>query len=813
MSPSLAIILSVLLILGAAAILLIYWALIYRPHPRIEGSLRIRGLQAPVEVLRDRWGVPHIYAQNEHDLWFAQGFVHAQDRLWQMEMFRRIVSGRLSEGVGEEALAVDRLARVVGFRRLAEMEVTCLNEDAREALESYVAGVNAFLAAYRNRLPMEFALLGIKPGPWTVADSLGIGLLLGWGLTHNWQEELARVTLYTRLGPERAAELIPDYPPDSPLVLPGELDEDLSRELLDAYRRMGDYIGLTAPGTGSNNWVINGSKSLSGKPLLANDPHLPMSMPGLWYLVHLESANGKAGRPIRLIGAGMPGVPAIMVGHNEHIAWGATSAAPDTADLFVEQRHPQNPSLFRFGEDWEEAQVWDEEIWVRGLREPVVQRVTVTRHGPILNDVLAEHESNFPPLALRWVAQEPVSSANALMGIIRATNWEEFRAAAMQMTTPAISYVYADTNDNIGYIAGGTIPVRSQGLGLVPSPGYTGESEWSGFIPPEELPQAFNPDNGQLFSANNRITPSNYPYWWGADQFPGYRARRIAEMLQTRPRFSLRDFQSMQLDTYNYLGQAIAPYFTLIDPTDTWERRAQKALVEWNYRMDKDSMAAIVFELVVYHLLQLVFVDKLGPGAADYIGVARMRELGSTAFSYQAAAKLAELLQAEESWWFGEGTTGRERTREQLLSQALTLAVETLKREIGDDARRWQWGRLHQVLWRHPLGELRFLRGMLNRGPYPVAGNGFTVNAQHLEFSMPIRTVTVGPTFRMVVDLANWDRSTFVCAPGQSGLPGHRFYDSMMHIWLEGEMIPMAFSRQKVEQSDRLYRLELTPAA
>ncbi len=812
MTFTIAVLLSVLLLLGASAVLFIYWALVYRPHPRIEGRLRLPGLVDPVEVLRDRWGVPHIYAKTEDDMWFAQGFVQAQDRFWQMELLRRIASGRVSEGVGEEGLTIDRLARIVGFRRSAEAQLPLLSPEGRRALERFGAGVNAYVDAYRRRLPLEFTLLGIKPEAWTPVDTIAISLVLGWMLTGNWQEELVRADLYSRLGPERAAELLPDEPKANPAVLPGELTSGLSHLLLDAYQHMADYIGLTAPGQGSNNWVVKGSRSITGRPLLANDPHLSVTMPGLWHLIHLEAEQGAAGEPFRLIGGGLPGSPGVLVGHNQHIAWGATIAFPDSADLYVEKRHPQQEDLFLYNGQWEKAQVWEETILVRGRGEPVRQRVVVTRHGPLITDLLAPFEANLPPLAVRWVGQEAGNTVDAFLGMMRAHTWNQFREAAGKVVTPALSLVYADVQDNIGYMAAGRVPVRNQGLGLVPAPGHTGDHEWVGFIPPEEMPQSYNPEAGRLLSANNRIVPQDYPYWWGIDHYPGYRALRIAELLESRPKLSLRDMQGFQLDTYNHLGRTIAPYFTLIDPKDPWERSAQKALLEWNYRMDTDSAAALVFELTIYHLLQIVFVDKLGAAAQDYLGIPRLREFGGGAFALQAQVKLAELLEQEESWWFGEGSTGAPRNREELLGLALKRAVETIKKEVSDDARRWHWGRLHQVFWRHPMGDVRFFRNLLNRGPFPVPGSAQTINAQHLEYSLPLRTVSVAPTFRMVIDVANWDRSLFVTCPGQSGLPGHRFYDNLMHIWLEGDMFPMAFTRPKVEESDPLYRLKLLSA-
>ena len=452
-------------------------------------------------MLRDRWGVPHLYAETAADLWFAQGFVQAQDRLWQMEQMRRVAAGRLSEGVGEEGVRIDRLARVIGFRRAAEAQVEHLTAASRLMLERYAAGVNTFLDLYRNRLPMEFALLGLKPEPWTLADTLSISLLLGWALSHNWLEELARVSYYTRLGPDRAAELLPDYPVENPSVLPGEIAGELHRQLRQAYADLDAYLGLTTSNQGSNNWVVSGAHTLTDKPILANDPHVTVSIPGLWHLIHLETND----ETVRLVGASLPGAPGILIGHNQHIAWGVTAALPDVMDLYVEERHPQDPARFRFGEGWEEAQVREEDIIVRGQAQPFRQRVTITRHGPLINDLLQEHERNFPPLALRWTGHEPFSSADAFAALVRARDWEDFRQAVSHLVTPALSFVYADQANNIGFIAAGRVPIRSQGKGLVPSPGHTADHEWVGFIPLDDLPQSYNPASGQLFSANNRI--------------------------------------------------------------------------------------------------------------------------------------------------------------------------------------------------------------------------------------------------------------------------------------------------------------------
>jgi len=530
-----------IVLVTALIALIIYW-LIYRPLPGINGTVRVKGLRDRVEVIRDRWGIPHIYAGNEEDLFFAQGYVHAQDRLWQMEVHRRLASGTLAEILGGIALEADRFSRIIGFRRAAQADLALLDEETRRYLEAYSRGVNAFIETHRSRLPLEFTLLRHKPAPWTPLDTAAFAKFMGWALSCNWESELLRASLIEILGPERAAELEPPYPESNPIIIQSSkfkaqssnISTGINRQdvattlsgLSKVQRKVACFSSSGGTGEGSNNWVINGARSVTGKPLLANDPHLSPMMPSIWYENHL------VGGDFAVTGASMPGIPGVVLGHNHRIAWGATNAYPDVQDLYLERLRTTSSGCpeYEFRGKWERAQVVREEIKVRGRREPVVEEVVITRHGPIISGLLT---GEAPPLALRWVGHQPSPMLQSLR-FNRARNWEEFVASLRSWSVPAQNMVYADVEGNIGYYMAGQVPIRAKGLGLVPVPGWTGEYEWTGYIPFEELPQAYNPPTGYIASANNKIVGEDYPYFLTLEPLPGYRARRIVDLIEAR---------------------------------------------------------------------------------------------------------------------------------------------------------------------------------------------------------------------------------------------------------------------------------------
>lgn len=807
-----------------------------RPLPQRRGAVRVTGLQGSVEVIRDRWGVPHIYADSEADLFFAQGYVHAQDRLWQMELQRRVGSGRLAEVLGEEALEIDRFFRVLGTHRATQAEAKALDDESRQALEAYSAGVNAYLASRKGRLSLEFNLLRFEPEPWEPVDSLYWSKVMAWNLGCNWASELIRARLAAKLGADLAADLEPRYPASNPAIVTGSgLPDDAeslavspvepapngwrSPALRDALRLIEGLFqsspsgagapppspGLTQATGSSNQWVVSGDRSATGKPLLANDTHLGLQMPATWYQVHL------VGGSYRVTGVSLPGVPGVLVGHNEHCAWGLTTAFQDVQDLYIEKLNPENPHQYEFEGEWVDAEVIREEIRVKGQDEPVVAEVTVTRHGPIISALVGEPT----PLALRWLALEPSPLLRSVLHYNRAANWEEFRAALGDWSTPAHNFVYADVAGNIGYLQAGWVPVRAKGYGLAPVPGWTGEYEWESYLPLDELPQAYNPEfTGWLASANNLVVDDAYPHFLSADLENPCRARRVVDLITSKTDLSVDDMAGFQRDTYSAQAKRFIRHLLALEPRSERSRRALSYLRNWDCRMGPDSVAASVYHVCRLRALRLFFGDHLGELADLYVGLDRFTPLGDVRpYHGRSIVRLLDLLDGDggnDDAWLRDPANGSLRTRQGLLREALREALDLLEKELGRDMARWTWRRLNKVLFAHPVGSVRPLHLLFNRGPFGVGGDHDTLLRASGNPQFPFEPILGGDALRFIADLSDWENCLMVVPGGQSGHVGSRHYADLIPLWLQGRFQSMPFKRSVVEHHARR-RLTLLP--
>ncbi len=807
--------------LGGALYLFVYGRYIQRPVPDYDTDGVIPGLDATVEILRDEFAIPHIYAETRDDLFRAQGWVHAQDRLWQMEQGRRVAQGRLAEVFGEPALDADRFCRLIGFQRAAEAELPTQDAETLRVLEMYCAGVNAFIDAHRNgRLGAEFNLLRVKPEPWQPTDILAFGKVTAWSLSINWESELTRIVLREELGELRAAEVEPEYP-ETPIILEAVGDEEQQRLqstaglLLHSYDNLKGWIeqatGGGNGGQGSNSWVLAPKRTLNGRPLLCNDPHLSLTMPSTFYENHLVCPD------LEVSGVSFPGAPGVVIGHNAHVAWGITNAFTDVQDLYIERTHPDDPTRFEFRGEWEQAQVIDEMIRVRRGR-PVNQRVLVTRHGPLINALLsvdklsADEAAKSTPLALRWTGHKPGQLMRAVLGLNTAQNWADFETAMALWPGPTSNVTYADDQGHIGYVLAGHHPRRDERtLGLVPLPGWSGEHEWDGLIPAAELPRVFDPPSGKIVTANNKIVGDDYPYFLGVEFYPGWRAERIEEMLTTKERFSVRDMEQMLSDVQSGLATRVAPWFAQLQSDDAVEQTALSYLRGWNGRIEVDSEAATVYHYVWTALLRLVFADKLSDtGYRRYIGGVGNPLFQNNGFAMRAERRLLELIESQaESPWYADVATGRPRTRDELLAAALAAGVRELRAAVGDSTTRWQWGRLHQLRYVHPLGSVRLLRTFFNRGPFPIAGDRHTPMVSVSDPLLPPPLVRVVPSYRQLLDVGAWEKSQTVTTSGQSGHPLGAHYDDQIELWREFGYHGMAWARSEVEGS-RVYGMRLT---
>jgi penicillin amidase len=802
------VLLILLILIGVTGVVLVR-----RPFPQTKGTLHLPGLHEQVDIFRDPYGVPHIYATNSHDLFMAQGFVHAQDRFWQMEFWRRSGSGTLSEILGPSALESDRFIRTVGWHRAAAEELELCDETELGVLNAYAEGVNTYIEQRRGRLGLEFTVLGLTgvrfdPEPWTPLNSLTYAKLMAWDLGGNRNAELTRALISARVGIKALDELIPPYQDDHPTIVTNAVHEASLATIPAEAFDMG-FFGF-GEGIGSNNWVISGENTESGKPLLANDTHLGIQMPSIWYEVGLHCDPIGPECPFNVVGFSFASIPGVIIGHNEHIAWGVTNLGPDVQDLFIEKINPEDPNQYEFKGLWEDMEIIREEITVAGQGDPDVVNVRITRHGPIINDVIGgveeEWSYGWQPLAFSWTALQPGTTFRSMLLFNTASNWDEFRTALSYWDVPSQNFVYADVDGNIGYQAPGRIPIRASGDGTMPVPGWTGTYDWIGYIPFDSLPRAFNPAEGYIATANNAVVGKDYPYFISTDWAPGYRARRIVEMIEADASITVQDIMAMHGDNVVVYAQDILPFLLQLPTTDPDQAQALDYLRDWNFRAERESVPAAIFESLRLHLMDRVFGDELG------------EQLLQRSQSYLAVA-LSRMLPEAETHWFDDVTTPEVENRDQILLLALGDTIDELSDALGEDMSSWKWGDLHTATFRNQsLGSsgIGIIEAIFNRGPVAVDGTGGAVNATSYQgvkgaiSTTESYTVAALPSMRQIVDLEYFERSLMMHTTGQSGHPFHRHYDDMIDPWRNIQYHPMLWTRGQVEAAAET-RLTLTP--
>jgi penicillin amidase len=646
--------------------------------------------------------------------------------------------------------------------------------------------------------------------------------MMSWVLSANWESELLRALLISRLGPELAAELDPDYDDSYPIIVPAGIDfSGLGSGALDRAEAAQRFTGPTArDGLGSNNWALSGRRTASGAPLLANDMHLPMFLPSIWYENHL------VGGDLDVSGITFPGIPGIVSGHNGHVAWGYTNGFADVQDLYMERlrRCASGGVEYEYKGQWTEAEVIREEIAVRGS-ESVTQEVIITRHGPIIDALVNDLPEDMqlpggqPPatgqsLALRWTSLDPDPMFEALFEIMRASTCLEFREALRLWATPNQNVVYADTAGNIGYTYAGKIPIRAKGKGQVPAPGWTDEYEWTGYIPFEELPHLYNPPEGYIATANNRVAGDDYPYYLGREFANGHRVQRIAELIENsgtdgNPHgMGVDDIRQMHFDLVSPFGREISGFLGALQVDDPELDSVVALMRDWNGHMGAQSPAAAVHEVFVRRMINRLLENRLGDLTERYMGKGPNRALAAgSMFGARAWDWLQRTLAQPESHWFDLGSG---ETREDVMRLVLRESVDFLKEELGPEIDDWAWGKLHTLSYTHQLGQVKPLDKLLNRGPYPLGGDGSTVWATGSSRFDLSSEMIIGPPFRFIADLGDLSNSVGLLAPGQSGQVGSRHYDDQIEAWFEGEYHPMLYAREDVER-EATARLLLVP--
>ncbi|UCD56945.1 MAG: penicillin acylase family protein [Candidatus Hydrogenedentota bacterium] len=753
----------------------------------------------------DRFGVPHITASNDSDLFFAQGFVTARDRLWQMEYNRRLVAGRLAEILGGSMIEQDFEVRRIGLYRSAAATYETLSEEMKKLTAAYAAGVNYYISTHRDKLPREFKNLGYVPEPWHPIDTLAIPMEMMWHLSGSLEEELMLAKLVDELGPAKALELISDEPADPETHMKwkqasGVIPEGFGPngfKILSGLANFSACRGATRF-IGSNNWVIDGEKSATGAPILANDPHLALVNPPIWYELHLM------GPGINVIGSTFPGVPGVIVGHNEHIAWGVTNVGYDVCDLYVEKLDPERRDHYiHKGESLPFKRVTEKIKYKSGDSMKDIERdILFTVHGPVVE----EQEQDGEVISMRWTGHEPSTEFRFMYLLNRASNVEEFRTALSYYRLGAQNFIYADIGGNIFYQPTGKVPIR-KGAPYLPLDGSSGEYEWEGYIPYDELPRVLNPEEHFIATANARPVDASYPYYIGYFFDIGYRVRRIKDLLRAEEKLTFEDVRAIQADNYVLAAERLKPRLLAavereksMLPERT--RKAAKMVKEWDNHSTMESAACTIFNKWLERIALNTLKDDLSEDSFEYwasnpdvIVVLLLRSASPNALQFD---------------WFDNTRTTMHETGHQIIARSLQETVDELGLMYGYDMEGWKWGKIHTTTLRHELGKRNPL---YNNGPYPRAGSNDTVDNAGFSFFEHGFESRSGPSLRMTVELKpGVERAANTIPGGQSGDPSNEHYqDQLLDFWLKHEAHPMLFTRKKIKENLE-HTITLVPA-
>jgi len=735
--------------------------------PPLRPARIVQGITAPVRIARDVIGIPTITAENDLDAAFALGYVHAEDRLFQMDAQRRYGAGRLAEWFGPRTLDADKMMRTLGLARAAERQLRELPEEVQAAFQAYAAGVNAFIADRRWALPPEYYLLRVRPEPWRAVDTLIWGKLMAWQLAGNYRGELVRARILEHVKPDEMPILYPSYPKDGPVILSAMAPIYRSLPLGPLLALM---PALEEPVRASNNWVVAGNRAASGKPVLANDPHLGLDAPGIWYLVHIATPAHK------IEGGTMAGAPIVLVGHNEHIAWGLTNTGSDVSDLFVEKLDPDDPGKYVTPDGSRPFETRTETITVKDA-PPVQLTVRETRHGPVISDLARPGQQVAQPgyvMALQAsYLMDGDRTPQALWEMNRAVDWDSFQSALGNFGAPEQNVVYADVDGHIGFMAPARVPTRAGGDGWVPSPGWTGEFDWTGWIPSDAMPRVLDPPAGRIVTANNKPVQDGFPYFLGRDWDSPYRAERIAALIDQRAQHSLDSMAAIQRDIYSPMAEQLLPMMLSTLATTPQARAAIALLKGWDRRMDKDKVEPLIFTAWLRDFNRAVFANRLGTAFDDY-------------WSLRPEA-IAGILTAHQDWCDDRILTVPKTCAEQL-SGSLLSALDELTAAYGPDMDEWRWGRAHPAEFNHRVFDAVPILGRYVDTSIPADGGQDTINRGGFDVrgsTQPYRD-TLGPGLRMVIDMADPDHAHFMIVPGESGNPLSEHYADLIRPWRDG---------------------------
>jgi penicillin amidase len=780
--------------------------------PLYQGELKVSSLNSEVKIYFDSLAVPYIIAENDEDVSFALGYLHARERMFTMDMIRRAGEGRLSEILGEETLPFDRMFRTVGLGRTVKMIKDKMNPEALKLLVAYSRGVNFYMEEKKNKYSFEFDILGYQPEEWKPEHSILVIRMMAWELNLGWWTDLAFTELVQKLGEEKVKEILPDYPENSPTIIPPDIKKfaQINTNFIETDKAFRKFIGMTGTHLGSNNWVVNSQLSGSGKPIIANDPHLAYRAPGIWYAVIIKSPGWNAA------GVTLPGVPGIVIGKNDDISWTLTNIMTDETDFYFETLDSSR-TKYLLDVNFQDLEIIEDTIQVKDIGGVPIE-IKRTHRGPIIsgihpyNFVYNKADRDYSTISMRWLGNEISDELNAFLKINKAKNWSEFKSAVEEFNTPGQNFVYADREGNIGYVFGGALPIRKSNTTTFLFDGSTSENDWTGFVPRKELPNLFNPTSNFIATANNKVI-KDFKYHITNLWEPSSRIERVTELLQTDSLHSVKDYMLYQSDIYSHYAKSIVPYilsaFENAEITDKNLLKSLELLEEWNLKMDKYQQAPAIFLTFFDKLMKNIYLDEMGEDLFNqYVFLANV--------PYR---NIIELLEKPNSFWFDNVGTNSVESRDEIMRKSLADALDELEKRISNDLKYWQWGTLHTVTFKHHFsGASWLLDEVINIGPFEISGDGTTIFNTEYAFSESIEEYPLfrhdqfdcqlGPSMRFIYDFAKPDEFYLILTTGQSGNIFSDHYKDQTELFLNGKYMKIRTDETSISnQGNRLLRL------
>lgn len=787
----------------------IFYNMLSSSLPAYQGIITSSKIISDIEIYRDSFAVPYIFAENDNDAAFALGYVHAQERLFTMDFIRRAGEGRLSEILGDEAVPFDNMFRTVGIKRNILRNYSRIDPSVISLLQSYSDGVNAYIEERKGNYSIEFDVLGYQPEKWKPLHSLIIIKMMAWELNMSWWTDLTFSELIQKLGEKKALEILPDYPENAPTIIADNFKylSAINSSLVETDKAFRNFIGWTGTHIGSNNWVVNANKSTSGKPIIANDPHLAFSAPGKWFAATVNSKEGW-----KTSGVTLPGVPGIVIGKGENISWVLTNVMNDDADFYIEKLDSSD-SKYSVDGQWRDLRIIKDTIKVKNGKDRVIE-IKETHRGPIISDIHTFNfiyntaESEFPPISMKWLGNEFSDEMLGFYKINKAKNWNQFREGVKYFGIPGQNFVYADTTGNIGYIMGARIPLRKKNNPTLVFDGTNTENDWQGYVPVEEIPVVLNPKENFIASANNKIL-KDFKYHISNLWEPSSRIDRIYELLNSKEKHSAEDFKKYQMDITSPYAKLITSHivkaFEGIKINDNNLKTAIELLSEWDFNLNKQSQTPSIYVVTLKYLLHNIYYDELGDDLFN-----RFVFLANVPFR-----SLLQVLDKPESLIFDDISTAKTESKNEIIRKSLADALTFLEENLGKDLTNWQWGRLHAVTFKHAFsGNFSLLDKYINIGPYEIGGDGTTINNTEYPFSESIDKYPMfshnefenilGPSMRYIYDFAKPDQYYLILTTGQSGNVMSDNYHDQTPYWLQGKYMLIKTDESSIRKNKNL---------